>query len=43
MSDDHPFRPVQGHWDDDECTYRSDGTDETYCGEPEYMHSQSLR
>lgn len=29
---DHDFRPVAGHPDDDECTYRSDGTDATYCG-----------
>ncbi len=35
---DHFFEPVAGHPDDDECTYRSDGADETYCGEPEYAH-----
>lgn len=35
---DHDFRPVAGHPDDDECTYRSDGTDATYCGEPERAH-----
>lgn len=29
---DHDFQPVAGHPDDDECTYRSDGTDATYCG-----------
>ena len=35
---DHLFEPVAGHPDDDECTYRSDGTDDTYCGEPESSH-----
>ncbi len=35
---DHAYLPVAGHPDDDECTYRSDGTDATYCGEPEEMH-----
>lgn len=29
---DHDFLPVKGHPDDDECTYRADGTDDTYCG-----------
>lgn len=37
----HLFIGVQGHLDDDECTYRSDGTDETYCGEPEIAHATS--
>ena len=32
------FIGVAGHHDDDECTYRADGTDETYCGEPEHNH-----
>ena len=31
----HGFRGVAGHPDDDECTRRDDGTDATYCGEPE--------
>ncbi len=35
---DHVFLPVAGHPDDDECTYRSDGTDDTYCGLPEAAH-----
>ena len=35
---DHDFLPVLGHPDDDECTYRSDGTDDTYCGLPEEAH-----
>ena len=35
---DHVFLPVRGHPDDDECTHRSDGTDETYCGLPESAH-----
>lgn len=34
----HDFLPVNGHPDDDECTYRSDGTDDTYCGEPREAH-----
>jgi hypothetical protein len=29
---EHEFLPVNGHPDDDECTHRSDGTDDTYCG-----------
>jgi hypothetical protein len=36
---DHDFLPVAGHPDDDECTHRSDGTDLTYCGEPEAAHA----
>lgn len=35
---DHPFLPVNGHPDDNECTYRADGTDYTYCGEPKETH-----
>ena len=35
---DHDFLPVMGHPDDDECTYRSDGTDDTYCGLPAEAH-----
>ncbi|SIH26659.1 Uncharacterised protein [Mycobacteroides abscessus subsp. abscessus] len=35
---DHDYLPVAGHPDDDECTHRSDGTDATYCGEPEELH-----
>lgn len=34
----HEFLPVNGHPDDDECTNRADGTDDTYCGEPEAAH-----
>jgi len=40
---DHPFKPVAGHPDDDECTFRSDGTDDTYCGQPEHRHETSER
>lgn len=36
---DHDFQPVAGHPDDDECTYRSDGTDATYCGRTQAWHS----
>ncbi len=39
----HAFEPVAGHSDDDECTYRWDGTDRTYCGRPESAHRQSNR
>lgn len=39
----HAFTPVRGHPDDDECTFRRDGTDKTYCGRPEYQHKESLR
>ena len=35
---EHDFLPVKGHPDDDECTYRSDGTDATYCGRPAAEH-----
>lgn len=35
----HLFIGVAGHPDDDECTYRSDGTASTYCGEPETAHA----
>lgn len=35
---DHWFVPVNGHSDDDECTHRSDGTDDTYCGLPAVDH-----
>lgn len=35
---DHEFVPVAGHPDDNECTYRPDGTDATYCGEPNHLH-----
>ena len=38
MPHDHAFLPVAGHPDDDECTWRSDGTDETYCGWPAAAH-----
>lgn len=40
---DHAFLPVLDHPDDDECTYRADGTDSTYCGEPEDAHEWSDR
>jgi hypothetical protein len=36
----HEFKPVMGHPDDDECTFRSDGTDLTYCGEPRSSHER---
>jgi hypothetical protein len=36
---DHDFLPVAGHPDDDECTYRSDGTDATYCGDKRAAHN----
>jgi hypothetical protein len=38
----HGFLPVNGHPDDDECTFRNDGTDLTYCGEPKASHAQAL-
>lgn len=34
----HAFLPVDGHPEDDECTHRDDGTDETYCGLAERDH-----
>lgn len=34
----HDFVPVAAHPDDDECTYRADCTDATYCGKPASMH-----
>ena len=34
----HTFLPVNGHPDDDECAYRPDGTDVTYCGLPQSAH-----
>lgn len=40
---DHAFLPVAGHPDDDECTHRSDGTDETYCGLTEAEHQLDTR
>lgn len=36
----HDFLPVRGHPDDDECTYRSDGTNATYCGETRDRHER---
>lgn len=39
----HGFLPVNGHPDDDECTHRADGTDATYCGEPEAAHQPTER
>ena len=41
--EEHEFLPVAGHPDDDECTYRSDGTDATYCGEPRAWHDHHPR
>lgn len=38
----HEFLPVNGHPDDDECTHRADGTDNTYCGEPKAAHGSAL-
>ena len=35
---DHAWIGVAGHPDDKECTYRADGTDDTYCGRHEYDH-----
>lgn len=40
---EHDFRPVAGHPDDDECTYRTDGTDETYCGMTREQHRRPDR
>ena len=34
----HDFLPVNGHPDDDECTFRADGTDATYCGRTRDAH-----
>ncbi|GAA3218004.1 hypothetical protein ACFP63_08770 [Oerskovia jenensis] len=34
----HEFIGVAGHPDDDECTYRADGTDRTYCGARKESH-----
>ena len=34
----HHFIGVRAHPDDDECTFRADGTDATYCGETEASH-----
>ena len=39
----HGFIGVDGHPDDDECTFREDGTDETYCGAGEHEHEWSER
>lgn len=39
----HEFLPVAEHPDDDECTYRSDGTDATYCGLTEGQHALASR
>ena len=38
----HYFLGVRGVPDDDECTYRSDGTDWTYCGETEAAHYEPV-
>lgn len=38
----HEFQPVAGHPDDDECTYRADGSDATYCGLPEAAHGRDV-
>lgn len=35
----HDFLPVKGHPDDDECTFREDGTDRTYCGQTRQAHN----
>ena len=40
---DHPFVGVDGHPDDDECTNRAGGTDETYCSRSEADHEESTR
>ncbi len=39
----HSWVGVAGHPDDPECAHREDGTDATYCGEPEYRHLWSTR
>jgi hypothetical protein len=36
---DHIYQGVAGHPDDDECTFRADGTDETYCGRTRNQHA----
>lgn len=36
---DHIYQGVMGHPDDDECTHRADGTDETYCGRSRHQHA----
>lgn len=38
LGEGHDFLPVKGHPDDDECTYRADGTDATYCGKTRGEH-----
>lgn len=40
---DHLFVGVEGHEGDDECTYREDGTDDTYCGQWESAHENTTR
>lgn len=35
---DHVFQGVMDHFDDNECTFRNDGTDLTYCGEEKEHH-----
>lgn len=37
---EHGFIGVAGHADDDECTFREDGTDATYCGLPAWRHGE---
>lgn len=37
----HDFLPVVGHPDDNECTFREDGTDRTYCGLTREAHGYS--
>lgn len=39
----HPFQPVAGHDDDNECTYQWGASDRTYCGRPESDHRDTLR
>ncbi len=38
----HGFIGGAGHRDDDECTHREDGTDETYCGRLRSAHPWSV-
>jgi len=38
LSVGHHFLGVYGHDDDDECTFRADGTDATYCGLTDAAH-----
>lgn len=43
LTTDHPFVGVKDSPDDDECTHRADGTDETYCSRPEIEHEETTQ